>query len=44
MIAHNPIEWTGNLEVHHPVSAQIIVKDPPDRSGMEWADKHDERL
>ena len=32
------IEWTGNIQVHHP------IPDPPDRTGMEWADKHDERL
>ena len=25
-------------------AAQVIVGDPPDRTGMEYADKHDERL
>jgi hypothetical protein len=38
MTAHNPVEWTGNMQVHHN------VQDPPDRTGMEWADEHDERL
>lgn len=31
-------EWTGNIQVHHP------VKDPPDRTGPEYYDEHDERL
>ena len=44
MIGHNSVEVTGNIRVHHPEHAQIIVQDPPDRTGMEWADKHDERL
>ena len=29
---------------NHDARLAMVIQDPPDRTGMEWADKHDERL
>ena len=26
MTAHNPIEWTGNIQVHHPAAADLLAE------------------